>query len=311
MITGRKPIVFMLCIKKKQQRILFINFIHADTDHECEAIWPSPKTLHHHERRGGAGLWWHRQVRLNKCACNSSCCVLFEHQGFPFQGLEFPLILNVGVCCGVGAVFITLHHFLLHCKVCWFFGGIFFFKFKCVWITDVLQSLHCKSLLLFPPDTSSHCHPCLSFLTLSPHSSMTCIHPSPCFPGLSFCTLCLFFPVGSGLMFFPLWFCILSLSLVSRQWFYPMVGDIMLFYHRVEPRTGCWRVSASIRQSIPTSFHKPQNRRVWLWWWSSWCWCWWAINHPNMHLFVCFVDYIPPCVHIPYFCVVLINLTFG
>lgn len=26
---------------------------------------------------------------------------------------------------------------------------------------------------------------------------------------------------------------------VSRQWFYPMVGDLVLFYHRVEPRTGC------------------------------------------------------------------------
>lgn len=28
-----------------------------------------------------------------------------------------------------------------------------------------------------------------------------------------------------------------SLS-VSCQWFYPMVGYVMLFYHRVEPRTG-------------------------------------------------------------------------
>ncbi|MGH0135983.1 UNVERIFIED_CONTAM: hypothetical protein FKN15_033181 [Acipenser sinensis] len=25
-----------------------------------------------------------------------------------------------------------------------------------------------------------------------------------------------------------------------QQWFYPMVGYVMLFYHRVEPRTGCW-----------------------------------------------------------------------
>lgn len=63
-------------------------------------------------------------------------------------------------------------------------------------------------------------------------------------------------------IFFSPWFCIVSLSLVSHQWFYPMVGDIMLFYHRVEPRTGCWRVSASIRQSIPTSFHKAQSRGV-------------------------------------------------
>lgn len=27
---------------------------------------------------------------------------------------------------------------------------------------------------------------------------------------------------------------------VSCQWFYPMVGYVMLFYHRVEPRTGYW-----------------------------------------------------------------------
>lgn len=53
--------------------------------------------------------------------------------------------------------------------------------------------------------------------------------------------------------FFYVWFCIVSLSPVSRQWFYPMVGDIMLFYHRVEPRTGCWRVSASVRASV----HSP------------------------------------------------------
>lgn len=45
-------------------------------------------------------------------------------------------------------------------------------------------------------------------------------------------------------------FHIVCLSPVSRQWFYPMVGDIMLFYHRVEPRTGCWRVSASVRTSV-------------------------------------------------------------
>lgn len=32
--------------------------------------------------------------------------------------------------------------------------------------------------------------------------------------------------------------CCLRLS-VSCQWFYPMVGYVMLFYHRVEPRTGC------------------------------------------------------------------------
>lgn len=125
----------------------------------------------------------------------------------------------------------------------------------------------CKCLLLFPADAFIiRCHPCLPRLSPSPHPSITHIHPSPRFrlvPGLSTST-CHYFPVGSGLMFFgfflSFWFCIVSLSLVSRQWFYPMVGDIMLFYHRVEPRTGCWRVSASIRQSIPTSFHKAQTR---------------------------------------------------
>lgn len=30
---------------------------------------------------------------------------------------------------------------------------------------------------------------------------------------------------------------------VTYQWFYPMVGYVMLFYHRVEPRTGCWESS--------------------------------------------------------------------
>lgn len=76
-----------------------------------------------------------------------------------------------------------------------------------------------------------------------------------CVPGLPLC-IC-YFSVG-GVLIFSVWFCIVSLSPVSRQWFYPMVGDIMLFYHRVEPRTGCWEVSASVRQSIPPS-HKPQG----------------------------------------------------
>lgn len=153
-----------------------------------------------------------------------------------------------------------------------------------------------------------HCHPVFS-ASLHLH-----IHPSHGFiplPVFAFFRVfftahhVIFFPRWQWSRVFPLWFCIVSLSLVSRQWFYPMVGDIMLFYHRVEPRTGCWRVSASIRQSTPTSFHKPQNRGVWLWWWSSWCCCWWALNHPNMHLFVCFVGFIPPCVQILHFVCVI------
>lgn len=69
---------------------------------------------------------------------------------------------------------------------------------------------------------------------------------------LFFCWRCLHFSV---------WFCIVCLSPVSRQWFYPMVGDIMLFYHRVEPRTGCWEVSASVRPSVHTPLpYTPRGR---------------------------------------------------
>lgn len=53
----------------------------------------------------------------------------------------------------------------------------------------------------------------------------------------------------------------MSLSPVSRQWFYPMVGDIMLFYHRVEPRTGCWRVSASVRACV-SPYPPPINPKA-------------------------------------------------
>ncbi len=45
-------------------------------------------------------------------------------------------------------------------------------------------------------------------------------------------------------------FLCLCLSPVSCQWFYPMVGYVMLFYHRVEPRTGCLEVSASTKPSF-------------------------------------------------------------
>lgn len=77
------------------------------------------------------------------------------------------------------------------------------------------------------------------------------------------------------LFFFPptLVFCIVSLSPVSRQWFYPMVGDIMLFYHRVEPRTGCWEVSASVNPSVsPYTINPPGVGRGLG---SAWCHSWW------------------------------------
>lgn len=128
----------------------------------------------------------------------------------------------------------------------------------------------CKCLLLFPADTFIiRCHPCPPRLSPSPHPSIHHTYPSlspfpPC-SGSFYLYVSLFSRwqrshVFLGFFFLSFWFCIVSLSLVSRQWFYPMVGDIMLFYHRVEPRTGCWRVSASIRQSIPTSFHTAQTR---------------------------------------------------
>lgn len=195
-----------------------------------------------------------------------------EQRGFPSQGPEIILtcVFNVGDCGGVGfhnfaSLFLFFRKMLkicTNCKVCWF-ETFFCFEGLCVNHGCIAEAW------LWITFTPRHVHPTLSPLSSLPHSITTFIHhmypSSPCFyfiPGSSFLYMSFFFPVGSGLMFFPLWFCIVSLSLVSRQWFYPMVGDIMLFYHRVEPRTGCWRVSASIRQSIPTSFHKPQNRGV-------------------------------------------------
>lgn len=99
-----------------------------------------------------------------------------------------------------------------------------------------------------------------------PPPPITCVHPASCIccvPGLPAC-ICCYFSVGGFLIFFffllPIWFCIMSLSPVSRQWFYPMVGDIMLFYHRVEPRTGCWELSASRLSVSPYSLsHKHQR----------------------------------------------------
>lgn len=99
------------------------------------------------------------------------------------------------------------------------------------------------------PETKHHfLHPSL-FL----HSPSR-LHPALCrVSGLSLCM----YVVG---VFISLFGFALCLSPVSRQWFYPMVGDIMLFYHRVEPRTGCWEVSASVRQ-----FTNPSLRRKGPW----------------------------------------------
>lgn len=149
-------------------------------------------------------------------------------------------------------------------------------------------------LLTTPPSLLQHsCPPSLT-------PPLTCIHPAPCVccvQGLLSC-ICCHFSVGGVLILFSVWFCIVSLSPVSRQWFYPMVGDIMLFYHRVEPRTGCWRVSASVRPSV-SPYPPPINPKVgsagglgsaWFWCCSWWWYCWWALILSNMHLFVCFFN---------------------
>lgn len=152
---------------------------------------------------------------------------------------------------------------------------------------------------------------CFSVLLPLKHLLPTCSipvlhssHPSPvsilllCFAVVKGCPSCIRHHFFGILLIFicSVWFCIVCLSPVSRQWFYPMVGDIMLFYHRVEPRTGCWRVSASVRQSIPSS-HKPLGwgaagvlGSAWFWCCSRW-WCfWWELILSNMHLFVCYFN---------------------
>lgn len=98
-----------------------------------------------------------------------------------------------------------------------------------------------------PLVTCFHIKCCFWRLVFLPsvHPTPSCL--SPCVFVLIFMFSCLLF----GLT--------LSLSPVSRQWFYPMVGDIMLFYHRVEPRTGCWEVSASVSLFILLLPCSPQG----------------------------------------------------
>lgn len=137
-------------------------------------------------------------------------------------------------------------------------------SYICVCEEDILtgcqQGSHCKLLhapfkccLLKPYNTS---YPLATLLSSFPYPIPPSTHHT--YPSCPLCLLC----SGSSFLYmllffcwrcshFSVWFCIVSLSPVSRQWFYPMVGDIMLFYHRVEPRTGCWEVSASVRPSIP------------------------------------------------------------
>lgn len=140
-----------------------------------------------------------------------------------------------------------------------------------------MHRTHCYLLLSvasFKTPPSHLQHSCPPFLP-----PLTRIHPPVfcCLQRLSLLYTSSFF-FGILLIFIcSVWFCIVCLSPVSRQWFYPMVGDIMLFYHRVEPRTGCWRVSASVRQSIPSS-HKPLGGGAAGVLGSAWFWCcsWWC-----------------------------------
>ena len=117
--------------------------------------------------------------------------------------------------------------------------------------------------------------------------------------------------------FFSVWFCIVSLSPVSRQWFYPMVGDIMLFYHRVEPRTGCWEVSASVNPSVRQFIHPPNHpinpARVGRGLWSAGCCSWWRVPIlSNMPLSTVLFLIQPCCIypHCYMFCPHVIHVSY-
>lgn len=159
---------------------------------------------------------------------------------------------------------------------------------------DHKEMFSVSKLLL--PETFQQLLSCLNLPVSPPFAPpLTCLHPHPhpsspcicCAHGLPPC-ICCHFSVGGVLIFFffvVVWFCIVSLSPVSRQWFYPMVGDIMLFYHRVEPRTGCRRVSASVRPCV-SPYPPPINPKAagatagggglgsaWFWCCGRWWWC--------------------------------------
>lgn len=59
---------------------------------------------------------------------------------------------------------------------------------------------------------------------------------------------------------------------VSCQWFYPMVGYIMLFYHRVEPRTG-YRGTLCIEETPRLPGHKQPSSQGLAPLGTSPCWC--------------------------------------
>lgn len=85
----------------------------------------------------------------------------------------------------------------------------------------------------------------------------------------------LFFPVVTSSLGSP-WWCgsrpvCVCLS-VSCQWFYPMVGYIMLFYHRVEPRTG-YRGTLCIEETPRLPGHKQPSSQGLAPLGMSPCWC--------------------------------------
>ncbi len=120
------------------------------SDHEHEAVWPAPEALHHHERRGGAGLRRNSQASSVWAPVASRCSSVF--------------LVSGRLWCNFAR-----------------------------WCLELVVVFLC-----------------------------------------------------------------LCLSPVSCQWFYPMVGYVMLFYHRVEPRTGCLEVSASTKPPHPQSSFAPK-----------------------------------------------------
>lgn len=84
---------------------MFMQIVHLFSDHECEAVRSSAPTLHHHARRGGAGLWRHRQVSSNKTKTSASSshflswfyiCLFFFWDFFNLVIIFKACVVNVG-----------------------------------------------------------------------------------------------------------------------------------------------------------------------------------------------------------------------
>lgn len=149
-----------------------------------------------------------------------------------------------------------------------------------------------------------HVHHTLSSLSSLSHSITTSIHHmysslslfSPCSRSF-FLYMSLFSRLQRSHVFCFLFFFSLVLHCVSVSGVTSVVLPYGRWHHAVLPQgrtTDGMLEGVCVHTSVhTTSFHKPQSRggagSAWLWWWSLWCYCWWALNLPNMHLFVCFV----------------------